>query len=138
MEAVKISRSSKLGRYYNFICGVAGYDEIERWEDLNLCVFVRRLFWGTLLALCYYISICLYICGMAYSVGLINTRLYALQMGLSLLATYGWIGFAFLVLRVVAKRIKARQEKSRGNHSLLYAWLRAKKEKVCPVIVVDG
>lgn len=145
MEAVKISRSSKLGRYYDYVCDVVRYDEIERWEDLNLCVFVRRLFGGTLIVALYGFFFILLFCGMVYSIcGLVNIRLVpfnydrsALQILLECSGIVGWFWFVFFVLKFVAKRIKARQEKHQGNHSLLFVWIKARKEKVCPIIEVE-
>ncbi len=144
MEAIKISRSSKLGRYYDFV-DVVGDDEIERWESLNLCVFVRRLFLGTAVLIFYGFGLLLAIFGMVYSVCcLMNIYLFSLNnVPLHNIFLYvgigSWFIFVFFGLPVAIKRIwTVRKKRNEGAFNPFFAWLKAKKEKVCPILeVVD-
>lgn len=50
-----LSRSSSLGKYYNFLCFGGGYYDHKRWwnygRDLDVCTVGSRVFWRTLLLL---------------------------------------------------------------------------------------
>lgn len=144
MAALKVSKSSRLGRYYNFISYLLAHDEIHRWEGLNLCLLAADLFWGTVLLLNYAVVAATCICGMVYSVcRLINAGLFSLNnpvfdILLIISGIFGWLFFVYFSLVFAVKRIEDRQERRNGNPSLFYAWIKAKKEKTCRIVdVVD-
>lgn len=148
MDKVVISRTSAIWRYYEFLNSTRDTRGAWNHENLNLCVFFRRIvFWSIYL-----------IVKLVFVLALV-----LIPVGCMLIAVYwpiahGWIspqghnlagfvmvgaslwGLVVLVAGIVfgsylydAGKRRASNNKD-GKQNLLLAWLRAKKQKVCPLI----
>lgn len=150
MGKVVISRTSAIWRYYEFLESTR-----ERpWNDnnLNLCAFVRRIVFGSIsLAIKLIVVLVLVLAAVA----VVGSMFFVVYW----LVAHGWnwpgkddvscnflgVGVVFWVLVIVVagaflgfylsdtgKRWASSNKD--GKQNLLLAWLRAKKEKVCPLI----
>ena len=152
MDKVVISKSSAVWRYYEYLGGaqahLAGYGSWNG-QNLNLCTFVRRIFFWTIYFAFRFVALA------AIVLFFVGSAVFTVYWPIA----HGWIwpakGDASAVLLLfgcifwglVAISISiflctvfladARYEylgKKERKPSLLSVWLRAKKEKVCPLI----
>ena len=155
MGELTISKSSRLGRYYDWIYrGLDGKFINEHWSTLNnLCQFVRRLVamtllkliaYGTILATVGAASFCasyaVYFLTVGGRIMPSGNSFWAviLILGLSLWLTAIVLGAGFAIRALKNRWRRGRDETREPPRSLLREWLSAKKQKVCPLIkVVD-
>lgn len=150
MKKIEISRTSAIWRYYEYLDFMRGSRCARDDKNLNLCIFVRRIaFWSIELAvkLVVILTMVLLAVGSMFITvywpiahGFVSPQGNDLA-GFVMLGTICW-GIIALVASIVfgdylygAGKKWASNDKG-AKQSLLLAWLRAKKQKVCPLIEV--
>lgn len=138
---ITIKKSSRIGRYYQWImCTVGSKYEFEIWKNLSLCYFVQSIFWRTLAMIAWGIFMLFMAVSMAffmtYSIWvLIGVVPYDLGIHISSVVLILLVGFAYAAqLRHKYYKPWLKPEKP---PSLVRLWLKAKKDKVCPIINVE-
>ena len=162
MTELTISKSSRLGRYYNWLYyRWNGKRDVTHWHINNLCQFVRRLVIMTILVVSAYAVLCGIVGWLLFCAGYViywpfahgwimppNKSFMGLVVRLGL-GVWGFVALVGIVVGIVA--LKERSEdrawkrqavncyvKPPRQPNLVWAWLKAKKQKVCPLIkVVD-
>lgn len=151
MDKVEISKSSAIWRYYRYLnCTQARIENGKEWHDknLNFCTFVRRIILWTIFFAIRFVLISVLaallvggIVGGAVFVvywpiahgWVLPAEKDGLSQILLLLGSIVWLlvafsSFVYLYVVVVGDRTKPEKP------NLLGAWIRAKKQKVCPLI----
>lgn len=150
MKKIEISRASAIWRYYEFLDSWRGSRSARDDKNLNLCTFVRRIaFWSIYLAvkLVFVLALVLFFIGsMLIAVywpiahGWISPQGHTLA-GFVMVGTMLW-GVVAVAAGIVfgsyfSEAVKRRASDNKDEkQNLLLAWLRAKKEKFCPLIEV--
>jgi len=167
MTEFTISKSSRLGRYYDWICelspeGMRHY-VTRRWENLNLCTFVQRIFWLTVGKFLLWSGLAALICFGLYTMAFVPY--WWIKYGFPaehppfqfVIGVIFWVGVMFVSAGVAYQMIstsawwqaregrkwqmreaKKAEKAVPRQPSLVWVWLKAKKERVCPLIkVVD-
>lgn len=157
MDKVEISKSSATWRYYEYLDDFQGRTNHKCWStaDLNLCTFVRRIvvwslivllrfaFWAAaiLFSVLFFVGSTVYTIYWPFAHGWIwpthDTTRTILAVGCTLWGIVGFcaiVALAAFLLDVRERYLVQHPDQAERKPSLLGAWLRAKKEKVCPLI----
>ena len=139
-------------------------NEDHRWNNLNLCTFVQRLVWLTVGKLLLWSALAALVVGALYCMGfvpywcirygfpvehpparfLLGIGAWIVAVIIGAVALKEWISASFWWHMRQERKWQKRRDESREKSaekrqpSIAWAWLKAKKQKVCPLIkVVD-
>ncbi len=138
---ITVSKSSKLGRYYEWqmdhVSGKLG----DPWKNLSLCRFVQGLFWRSLfllvaVAILLIIGSAILSMYLAPLLSLMGFHYFDDTVTISLVMWLLTLAMAAIIY--IGKKFENRPEKKPKEPSIVVEWVKAKKNKVCPRInVVD-
>ncbi len=150
MDKIEISRSSAAWRYYQYLnYEQASLEGRKYWDEknLNLCAFVRRMFfWTIFFGFCFTFLFALILLAISSAVFTVywpfahgwvwpakGEELFAALLTTGCVV-WSVLGFVCLLAGIFYVREVVGSRAAPENQGLFHAWLRAKKEKVCPLV----